>query len=841
MRKLLRASLMVMAAGLLGMFAPKQVQASHIAGTDMSYIQVAPGVYLVTLNVYRDCIGITMPATIPLDVLAPGCGTSSVVTLPLVGPVNGIEISDVCPGQATACSTPANNSIPGLQQYRYSALVYLPNTQCANWTFSYDDCCRNADATNICPNQAGFRTEAIFDNTITGTNSSPVFGKNPIPYVCVNDTVQFNPQVSDPDGDSLVFAITNPLAGTATAPTVLQYCNGSTLLMPFGPSNFPTSIDPVSGQIIFKPQTTGAFVIVVRVQEYRKVNGVPTKIGTVQRDIQVQVVNCTTPPPTVNGSYIVVDQDTIVVAAGGNGFISAPINIEACAPQCLEIKTVSSNPAIVLALSSEAELQIPGATWSQVPGSNPNFPIFRLCWTPTVADVSTIAKVFTLTIQDNACPFPNAVDLAIRLVVQKTTGLVTDFQDNSATATPPRTGRTDSICVGDGVQMMPERIENSKRYNTKNYPQREWTATDLAGNAYTFNTGPAFAGQFPYIDTLSALFPTVYVDRDMIVSLKATSLFGCEDVISDTIFVKGTNTEIRVFPSPQSICFGDSITFADSTEVRSYSSPQLPSTPYSILWTAIDTATNQPVSPQVAGISDPTIINPTLTPRKTLRYVVTVTSARNDSIPNRNTCVSERDFLVTVGDSLVADFKLEYPVANLANPLVASAPPIVVNVQNLSAERLTIDSVQWILFEIVRGNRVARDTIAGKVVNNGIWQPSFDIETEGTFEVQMRAFDLRPNGANCNYTASRMFSVEPSLVPNVITPNNDGQNDKWQVKGRRPNTSITIYNRWGQEIKKLGNSESEWDPKDVSGGLYYYMLEESDTGKKVKGWINVLK
>ncbi|MCF1193098.1 T9SS type B sorting domain-containing protein, partial [Mangrovimonas sp. AS39] len=51
--------------------------------------------------------------------------------------------------------------------------------------------------------------------------------------------------------------------------------------------------------------------------------------------------------------------------------------------------------------------------------------------------------------------------------------------------------------------------------------------------------------------------------------------------------------------------------------------------------------------------------------------------------------------------------------------------------------------------------------------------------------------------------------------PKYFTPNNDGQNDFWQVIGitqfTQPNTEILIFNRYGKLITKIDPLGMGWD------------------------------
>jgi gliding motility-associated-like protein len=85
-------------------------------------------------------------------------------------------------------------------------------------------------------------------------------------------------------------------------------------------------------------------------------------------------------------------------------------------------------------------------------------------------------------------------------------------------------------------------------------------------------------------------------------------------------------------------------------------------------------------------------------------------------------------------------------------------------------------------------------------------------------------------------------------IYNVITPNEDGSNDSWIIDGieEYPNNSIEIFNRWGDQIVRIGNYDNKtqvWKGRSRNGervpdGTYYYILEISQGGHRT-GWIFV--
>jgi gliding motility-associated-like protein len=69
-------------------------------------------------------------------------------------------------------------------------------------------------------------------------------------------------------------------------------------------------------------------------------------------------------------------------------------------------------------------------------------------------------------------------------------------------------------------------------------------------------------------------------------------------------------------------------------------------------------------------------------------------------------------------------------------------------------------------------------------------------------------------------------------VPNVITPNGDGYNDEFIVKGLPPGSSMHIYRKDGKLIYSSTNygHPEWWSGEDIKGdmissGNYWYVLE----------------
>ena len=81
-----------------------------------------------------------------------------------------------------------------------------------------------------------------------------------------------------------------------------------------------------------------------------------------------------------------------------------------------------------------------------------------------------------------------------------------------------------------------------------------------------------------------------------------------------------------------------------------------------------------------------------------------------------------------------------------------------------------------------------------------------------------------------------------TIVPNIFTPNNDGENDRFVIEGIEgyPGSSVTVFNRWGGKVYSDPDYDSTWDAQGCSDGTYYYIFDRSD-GMTFRGTIQILR
>jgi len=80
-------------------------------------------------------------------------------------------------------------------------------------------------------------------------------------------------------------------------------------------------------------------------------------------------------------------------------------------------------------------------------------------------------------------------------------------------------------------------------------------------------------------------------------------------------------------------------------------------------------------------------------------------------------------------------------------------------------------------------------------------------------------------------------------IPNIFSPNNDGINDQFNIKGLNYDDKVRIYNRWGLKIYEFVGINDSWNGRTTSGeecenGIYYYVIENK---RNQKGFIQLLR
>ncbi|MBP6334855.1 MAG: hypothetical protein KA444_05225 [Bacteroidia bacterium] len=353
-------------------FQVEKMNASHAMGAELTYECLGGNQYRLTYAFYRDCSGIPAPPSVNVNYTSSCFAGSTVNLVPTISSPTQLLLT--CPSATTTCNGGVHT---GIEEWIYQAIVTLPGP-CSDWNFSYAECCRNASITTV-PNISSYELYvfSLLNNVAGDCNNSTVFNTRPVPLACVGVPFCFNNGAYDPDGDSISYQLITPLSVAATPITYdASYSASSPVL-----SNPPTTFSSLTGDFCLVPTQADVSVFAVLVSEYR--NGV--LIGQVERDIQIEVSQCTNAIPNMTGIDGTFSSDAVFCAGESKSF---------------EFYSVDGDASQTTGLSWD--FGIPGAQFTTSGGQRDTA---TFSWTPSHAQVSSTPYCFTATVTDNNCPY----------------------------------------------------------------------------------------------------------------------------------------------------------------------------------------------------------------------------------------------------------------------------------------------------------------------------------------------------------------------------------------------------------------------------------------------------
>lgn len=292
---------------LVVFLVPTSLNASHLAGGEITYECLGGGIYKFRATVFRDCYGIPFQQT----------------TVNLAGPVNVVcnlvASYDITPNlgncsQSMQCTPPNtfNGSKGSLAKFVYEGTANLSSLNATpaagyTWYTSNIPCCRNQNRNaQGCSNLTLRVTMYPFTDPATNQvlspgllcDKSPQFLEDPYITTILNpfDTVQYYGFGQDPDpADFLKYALDFPWQGNN------QPCNYTLGYSIVNPIVGFIGLDSSTGVLSFRPTIAGDYIAMIRVSSYRG----GQLISSVYRDFQLSVIaNPVGAPPLYNPSNL---------------------------------------------------------------------------------------------------------------------------------------------------------------------------------------------------------------------------------------------------------------------------------------------------------------------------------------------------------------------------------------------------------------------------------------------------------------------------------------------------------------------------------------------------------
>ena len=157
---------------------------------------------------------------------------------------------------------------------------------------------------------------------------------------------------------------------------------------------------------------------------------------------------------------------------------------------------------------------------------------------------------------------------------------------------------------------------------------------------------------------------------------------------------------------------------------------------------------------------------------------------------------------------------------------------------------------------IYRGRRAEFRLV--KAASNVKWTPSEYLEDSTSMVVttkrlvdSMRFYVTALDSNGCEDMDSvTVLIIDPPLVkiPNIITPNGDGENQTWNLIDI-PDLflyDIIISDRQGRRVYESKDYQNDWSAKDMNGielpnGVYFYYMNNRQTNETYRGYIQVIR
>jgi hypothetical protein len=617
----------------------------------------------------------------------------------------------------------------------------------------WDRCCRTDGVDNLLNRGQNvgmvftFEFPPISINGQPIRNSSPNFGIPNGDYICINKPFKMSMKATDTDGDELVYSLVTPIQGytnnTQTFGTGQSRSSYPEVKWAAGfglnniiPGNPSLSIDPKTGMLTVKASQMGRYAFAVLVEEYR--NGV--KIGSVRRDFQLKVIDCSgTPPPAPTvfaGTNTTQPATTVELCEGSSvdlAFVAGTdiayqwkkdgSNLPNEKNNALKVTQlgdyqVSASFAKKCAIDTVSQLVKVIAGKGPVARLTPTDSI-RICNGETATFQATQGAGFTYNWFKDGTAIPNETKNSLSTKQQGNYSVAVGFQASTCltrdtvavivlpTPTkPPLTASKNVLCLRDTVKL-----------DTELQPgfSLEW----LRGNQLLAKDQKTF-----YTKDQGTYQVRVYSGR-------------CS-AASDSVRITQATSNAIVFDSLRAVCSNDSLPVS------------LKATPTNGRFLGSGVESNV-INVQKAGVG-----------RHAIRYEILLSGGC--SIEKTRILEVKAAPVVSLPKSLTqlrdTDMPLNAQVDNPTGYTYQWSPPV--GVSNPTALQPTVNAPQ---------NAVYTLTVTS------------------------------PNGCKSTVTI-KVTVVDLLFIPDVFSPNGDGMNDQWEIRNieRFPEAEVFVYNRWGELI-----------------------------------------
>jgi hypothetical protein len=392
--------------------APTIGVANHILGGNITWTCLGGDNYQITLIYYKDCYGNTGNPLSENVTLVPigACGGFSTSTD--LDFVSETEISDLCATEFpnSSCSGGLN---PGTQQIVYQGTVIL--TSGCIWRAIYNDQDWNYfNNMNVGSNDAFIYSEINTASCNSSTSITSTAAAPEVPYLCYNAPYSHTINVSNPNGYTLNYSLTNTVVTGANIAANPITAPG--YVIPSGISLVGNTINVANVNAANGFNFFGNYVLTVEIEMYDGVD----LVGTIYENITFVVRNCA---PTVT-TFVVPAVQTVGASTTQDG----PNAVSACAGDSLSFTVEANNSDLFRSIDMTYNVvpALPSLTFAQN-GLNPAIGSFSVG-----ENAAPGTYTLTVTATDDACPNPDSDQIVVTMIIHP--NLAVNFTDTTVCA-----------------------------------------------------------------------------------------------------------------------------------------------------------------------------------------------------------------------------------------------------------------------------------------------------------------------------------------------------------------------------------------------------------------------
>ncbi|MBD3627771.1 MBG domain-containing protein [Cyclobacterium sp.] len=128
------------------------------------------------------------------------------------------------------------------------------------------------------------------------------------------------------------------------------------------------------------------------------------------------------------------------------------------------------------------------------------------------------------------------------------------------------------------------------------------------------------------------------------------------------------------------------------------------------------------------------------------------------------------------------------------------------------------------------------------------WNSQDALPGKTTFTVEVSSTDRAGNTIYETFTLNRLrVALREINVPNTFTPNGDGINDSWGIKGLRyfQGGKVAVYERSGKRVFYTENPDELWDGtffgNALPTGTYFWVISTGESGEVRRGVLTIFR